>query len=73
MHKGEVFNPAKIKKAEKYEYPFLGRNETYTYNFLLQDDPYDATKDEILKNKWMEEARMLYGDFKPSGTTKPLA
>jgi hypothetical protein len=50
----------------------LGKDETYTYSFLLIDDPYDATKDEILRTKWMEEARMLFGDFKPSGPQKPL-
>jgi hypothetical protein len=55
-----------VKKSEKYEYPFLGKNEVYTYNFLLQDDPYDATKNEILRTKWMEEAKMLYGEFRPS-------
>ena len=39
---------------------------------MLQDDPYDATKDEILRAKWMEEARQLFGDFKPTGPQKPL-
>ena len=29
------FNPAKVKLSKNYEYPFLGKNETYTYNFLL--------------------------------------
>eukprot|EP00347_Sterkiella_histriomuscorum_P017324 403349821 len=67
------FNPAKIKRKIKHEYPFLARDESYTYSFLLQDDPYDATKDEILRTKWMDEARQLFGDFKPSGPQKPLS
>ena len=56
LHKGD-FIPAKNKRTDKYEYPFLGKNEQYTYSFLLSDDPYDATKDEILRTKWMEEAK----------------
>lgn len=72
MH-SRPFNPAQLKKVEKYEYPFLGKNEVYTYNFLLSDDPYDATKDEILRHKWMEEAKMLYGEFKSPGVEKPLS
>jgi len=56
-----------VKRRSKYEYPFLGRDEQFTYSFLLQEDPYDATKDEILRAKWMEEAKMIFGDFKPIG------
>ena len=51
------FNPAKMKRKLIFEYPFLGKDEQYTYSFLLQEDPYDATKDEILRHKWMEEAK----------------
>lgn len=72
MHKGQHFVPTKNKKHERYQYPFLGKDEQYTYSFLLQQDPYDATKDEILRSKWMEEARMLYGDFKPPGAQRPI-
>jgi hypothetical protein len=35
---------------------------------LSREDPYDATKDDILRAKWIEEAKMLYGEFKPSGS-----
>lgn len=45
----------------------MGKDEQYAYSFLAQEDPYDATKNEILRAKWMEEAKMLYGDFKPTG------
>jgi hypothetical protein len=46
-----------VKTNYKYEYPFLGKDEKYTYAFLLQEDPYDSTKDERLRAKWIEEAR----------------
>ena len=62
-----AFNPAKVKKAHKYQYPFLGKDEKYTYSFLNQEDPYNATHDEILRAKWIEEAKMLFGEFTPSG------
>jgi hypothetical protein len=57
----------------KYEYPFLAKGEIHTYSFLSRDDPYDATKDEILRSKWIEEAKMLFGDFKPAGIYKPIS
>ena len=72
LHKA-AFNPAKVKKNVKHQYPFLGKDEQYTYSFLLADDPYDATKDEILRAKWMDEAKQLFGDFKPSGPQKPIS
>lgn len=56
LHKDQAFNTAQIKPTQKYEYPFLGRNEVYTHTFLLSDDPYDSTKDERLRAKWIEEA-----------------
>ena len=62
-----------LKKSHKYEYPFLGKDEVYTYGFLSQEDPYNATKDEILRTKWMEEAKMLYGDFKPGSVKKSIS
>jgi len=27
---------------------------------------------EMLRNKWMEDAKILYGDFKPTGPQKPI-
>jgi hypothetical protein len=61
------FNPAKIKRHLIHEYPFLGKDEQFTYSFLLGDDPYESTKDELLRAKWMDEARQLFGDFKHAG------
>jgi hypothetical protein len=37
------------------------------------NDPYEATRDEKLRAKWIEEAKLLYGEFKPSGPQKPLS
>jgi len=53
VHKSVEFNSAMIKPAQKFEYPFLGNEEVYTYSFLLADDPYDSTKDERLRAKWI--------------------
>ena len=57
LHGDAPFNPAQIKPTAKHSYPFLGLDEVYTYSFLLQDDPYDSTKDERLRAKWIDEAR----------------
>ena len=73
IHGDVPFNPAQVKATNKYEYPFLEKDEQYTYSFLLQEDPYDSTKDEKLRAKWIEEAKLLYGEFKPSGPQKPLS
>ncbi len=61
------FNPAKLKKKEKFENPFAEEGEIYIYPFLGQDDPYDATRDEILRTKWVEDAKIMFGEFKPTG------
>lgn len=42
------------------------------YGFLCLGDPYEATKDERLRAKWIEEAKLLYGEFRPSGPQHPL-
>lgn len=61
-----------MKPTAKYQYPFLGKDEVYTHTFLLQEDPYDSTKDERLRAKWIDEARQLFGEFRPQGLTKPI-
>lgn len=35
LHGDAPFNPAQVKDKTKYEYPFLGLDEIYTYSFLL--------------------------------------
>lgn len=62
------FNANQNKKLLKYEYPFNDKNsDKFVYGFLCIGDPYEATKDERLRAKWIEEAKLLYGEFKPAG------
>jgi len=69
MHK-RAFNPAKNKKLMTYEYPFLGINEKSVLGFLTASDPYAAPVSERLRNQWVEESKVLYGEFKHSGPQK---
>lgn len=57
---------------EKFEYPFLAKDEVHTYSFLSSEDPYQISTDDRLRAKWIEEARQLYGSFCPAGATKPI-
>ena len=40
--------------------------KNYVFPFLNVDDPYEATKEEILRAKWLEENKILHGEFKPA-------
>ena len=40
--------------------------------FFQEEDPYDATKEEVLRSKWIEESKQLYGPFKVTGADRPL-
>lgn len=64
--KGEFVPPGNVYKLT-YEDGF-DANATYPYSV----DPYEAFQDDALRNKWMEESKVLYGAFVPSGTDKPL-
>ena len=66
------FRPAQVQKSLKYDYPFLGRGETSPYTFLAAGDPYEVVREEKMRARWIEEAKLLYGDFVPSGSTKPI-
>jgi len=68
----QPFNPATIKKILKYDYPFLAKTETSTYAFLSSGDPYEVVKEDKMRSRWIEEAKLLYGDFVPAGATKPI-
>ncbi len=35
-------------------------------SFLFSDDPYESTKLEVMKYRWIEDSKILYGDFKPA-------
>lgn len=40
--------------------------------FYGEDDPYEATKFEILREKWLSDSKILYGDFKPAHYSQSL-
>ena len=35
-------------------------------SFLYSDDPYESTKHEVMKHRWVEDSKILYGNFRPS-------
>lgn len=69
------FNPANNKRMLSFEYPFQDNktDERFVYNFLCVGDPYEASIKERLRAKWFDEAKILFGKFKPSGPEKPLS
>jgi len=40
--------------------------------FLSESDPYEANSFEVLRSKWIEDSKKLYGDFKPSDGNQSL-
>eukprot|EP00347_Sterkiella_histriomuscorum_P005196 403357524 len=58
----------------KYQDCFINDNDlrNYVFPFLNIDDPYEATKEEILRAKWLEENKILHGDFKPAQADKAM-
>lgn len=62
-----------LKKVMKYEYPFLGRGESHTREFLMAEDPYSVGKNDAQRARWIEEVKLLHGAFKPSGPAHPIA
>jgi len=69
VHGDHVYLPTtKMPAPFKFVSPFdssSGTNGMWC-SFLYNDDPYESTKLEIMKNKWLEDSKILYGDFKPS-------
>jgi len=39
----------------------------------MAEDPYECATDDKLRARWIEEAKMLYGEFTPSGPQKPIS
>lgn len=68
----EPFIGGVIHNNMKYQYPFIPENEQYTHSFLSCGDPYGVSIDDKLRSKWIDEAKMIYGDFIPSGPSKPI-
>ena len=56
-----------VKKHMRYEFPFLGKNEIITREFLTAEDPYQASTVEKLRTRWLDESKILFGSFTPSG------
>ena len=65
--------PAVSINKQKHQNPFLGQNEQSTYEFLSSGDPYEGMKEEKRRARWVEEAKLLYGDFVPAGKEKPVS
>lgn len=40
--------------------------------FLSEDDPYEANNFEVLRAKWLNDSKMLYGDFKTAQNDQSL-
>ncbi|CDW90631.1 UNKNOWN [Stylonychia lemnae] len=40
--------------------------------FYGEDDPYEATKFEILREKWLSDSKILYGEFKPAHNSQNM-
>jgi len=50
----------------KHEEGFQAAGPDYVAPFITLDDPYEASKEEVLRAKWLSENKILHGDFKPS-------
>ena len=42
------------------------------FPFLCVDDPYETSKEELLRSKWAEDNKILHGDFKPAKQERSL-
>lgn len=38
-------------------------HEESAIGFLSENDPYEANAFEVLRSKWIDDSRKLYGDF----------
>merc|ERR1740138_61551 len=56
----------------KYEDAFVGdANPGYKFNaFISTADPYERADDQALRFKWLQDAQILSGPFRPSGRVK---
>ena len=52
----------------KYQDCFMDDKQLkdYVFPFLNVDDPYEVTKEDILRTKWLDENKILHGQFKPA-------
>jgi hypothetical protein len=40
--------------------------------FLCLNDPYEVCKEDVLRSKWIEENKILHGQFKPAQADKSM-
>jgi len=60
----------KLKYEDAYE---GGANPGYTFNaYISTADPYERADDQSLRFKWLQDAQVLSGPFRPSGRVKGL-
>lgn len=63
--------------AHKHESEFQSLNfqpyNSVAIGFLSEDDPYEANAFEVLRAKWINDSKMLYGDFKFSQADQSLS
>lgn len=66
--KGKAFVTGMNHYVWKYHDCFIAEEsqKDYVMPFFVQDDPYEASKEELLRAKWLSEAKVLCGDFRPA-------
>lgn len=50
----------------------LGPDLDSAASFYGEDDPYEASKFEILREKWLNDSKILYGNFRPAHNSQGL-
>ena len=57
--------------VDNFQNPFgIDGKEAVNPYWRDSDDPYEAAEDEMLRAKWLEESKILHGDFKPAFSDK---
>jgi len=68
-------HPLKVgtyKPPPKHQSLFSSKTDEMSQFFSSNDDPYEASKYEVLRAKWLADSKILYGDFKPASSNKSL-
>ena len=64
---------SKIPLQLKHVSPFDASSGSHPMtSFLYSDDPYESTKLEVMKYRWIEDSKILYGNFKPAHCDQSL-
>ena len=42
-------------------------------NFYGADDPYEACRYEVLRQKWLSDSKILFGEFRPAHNSQSLS